>query len=113
MRPMIDSLYVYRPTTAKMLGSFDKLDQRLHKYDYAYKRGNVLEKADNVYRYALTVKIDDKERTLLLVTLDKSKTNVNKFFKEAVKQIKEDDTMMNTFTVCEGKPELLGVGYVY
>lgn len=113
MRPMIDQLYCYRVSTLKMQGAFEKLDQRLHKYDYTFKRGNVLEKADNAYRYALTVKVDDKERTLLLVTLDKSKTNVNKFFKEALKQIKEDDAMLNTFTVCEGKPELLGVSHVY
>lgn len=96
-----------------MLGSFDKLDRRKHEHDYPYKRGNILEKADNVYRYALSVTIDDKQRTLLLVTLDSKKSNVSKFFKEAVKQIKADDTMMNTWTVVESKPELLGIGYVY
>lgn len=114
MKPQIDKLYVYRPSNKMTEGSFSKLDRKDYvNRSYPYKRGNTIEKSEAIYRYAKTIIIDDKRRTILLVTEDDSKTNVSKFFTESKKAISSNQSLLNTFIKVENVPLELDIQYVY
>lgn len=115
MKPQIDTLYTYRHRQGKMkLGEFKELDQRLHKdQDYKYKRGNILEKSDKMYRYAQSFDINGQARTLLMITEDDNVERVQEFFNQSIEQIKADEKMLAIYNKADTKPLEVGIGYVY
>jgi len=112
MKPRIDTLYIYKQKTGSaFFARFDSINQRLHEEDFRFLRGNVPDKADNVYRYALTVTINDMSRTFLMVTLDSSVKKVARFFIEAAKQIEEDPKLLKTFMTARRVPAETPITY--
>lgn len=114
MKPRIDTLYIYLQRERSFMASeFPILNQRLHEHDFRFLRGNIPEKADNVYRYAQTIVINDIKRTLLMVTMDSSKKKVSAFFTNAKKQIKEDPELLHQFALATSKPVETSITYGY
>lgn len=113
--PQLDSLYCYRHRQGKMrLGDFKELDQRLHKdQDYKYKRGNILEKSDKMYRYAQSFEINSQARTLIMITEDDNMERVQEFFNQSIEQIKADKKMLAIYNKADTKPLEVGITYVY
>ena len=94
-----------------MLGEFKTLDVRKNEYDFRFLRGNVPDVADNVYRYAKTVEINEIKRTFVLITLDSNKKKVSAFFTQAKKQIEEDPDLFKTFGLATAKPVETSITY--
>lgn len=114
MKPRIDTLYIYlQRERSIMTAEFKKLDQRLHEHDFRFLRGNIPEKADNVYRYAKTIEINEIKRTLLMVTQDSNKKKVSAFFTKAKKQIEEDPELLQKFALATSKPVETTIVYGY
>lgn len=114
MKPQIDHVYVYKPSKKLMEGYFAKLDQRhITGQEIKFKRGNILEKSDLVYRYAKTIKIENTQRTIIMLTLDADKARVSKAFSHFKKDIEADNKLMETFRKSENKPLELGLWHVY
>lgn len=115
MKTQINELYAYRHRQGKMrLGEFKELNQRLHKdQDYKYRRGNILEKSDMIYRYARSYEINGQARTLLMITEDDNLERVQGFFDKAVEQIKNDEKMLAIYNKADSKPLEVGLSYVY
>ena len=115
MKPQIEALYVYRHAQGKLrLGEFKELNQRLHKdQDYKYKRGNILEKSDNIYRYAKSFEINGQARTLIMITEDDNLKRVQEFFNQSIEKIEDDEKMLAIYNKADTKPLEVGVSYVY
>lgn len=112
MKPQIDKLYVYKPTENNIaLGTFSKLN--VLKQEMHFKRGVAIEQSEEVYRYAKTVKINGNDRTLLMITLDKNKQNVSKFFTNSKNEIESNEKHMGIFLEADEKPLELDITYIY
>lgn len=104
MKPRIDTVYIYQHKSRSIMASkFTKINQRAQK-DFRFLRGNTPDVAEEAYRYALTVTINDIDRTLLMVSLEKNKRKINKFFALATKQIQEDPELLQKFALANQKP---------
>lgn len=111
MKPRIDTLYIYKQKEGSpLIARFDKLNQRLQN-DFKFLRGNVPDKAEEVYRYAKTVSIDGVDRTFLMVTLDSSKIKVSAFFKDSAKAIESDPKLLKIFKGNSRKPVITDLMY--
>lgn len=112
MRPRIDTVYIYlQKERSFMTAEFKTLNQRLHEHDFRFLRGNVPDVADNVYRYAKTIEINEIKRTLVLITLDSNKKKVSKFFTDVKKQIEDDPKLFKTFGLATSKPVETSITY--
>lgn len=113
MKPRIDNLYVYLQQERSIMAEpFATLNQRHYPSDFRFLRGNIPDTADDVYRYALTVEINDIKRTFLIVTLESSKKKVKDFFDESLKQIEADPKLLRKFALAKRKPSNLQIEYV-
>lgn len=114
MKPQIDKMYVYKPSSKIMEGRFNKLNTMHYKdRGYQYLRGNVIEQSQSIYRYAKTITIDGQDRTLLVVTEHGDKKAVSQFFVETIKKIKADNDKLSVFVKADSKPLDMGEWYVY
>jgi hypothetical protein len=112
MRPQLDKVYVYQPRERSIMhGSFPKINKRTEP-DYKFLRGNIPDRAQ-VYRYALTIEINDAKRTILMITLDKNQTRVSKFFAQAKEDIEADASILRSYILATQKPVELPIQYVY
>lgn len=106
-KPEIDSLYVY-DTSMKIPFTQKK---QIAEYEYMMRGMKETAPEGEVYTYTQTVTIDGVKKGLTLVTKDGRKTYVKKFFKESIKQIKEDK--LDKFRHAKARPSELGVRYFY
>lgn len=108
--PEIDSLYVYQ--TRHKTG----FNQRQQSGDgYRYTNHKAIEKAGEgeIYIYHQTFVIDGIMKGLTLVTKDKRKTYVQKFFNDSISSIKKDKYRLQIFKEAKQTPEQIGLYYMY
>lgn len=108
-KPEIDSLYVYKTR------STFPFRQKKQVAEYKYSNHGVPEvaKEGEIYSFVRTVEIDGVKRNLLMITKDSRKTYVEKFFKKAVKDIKDSQDIMEKFKSSGIRPTRLGIEYIY
>lgn len=109
--PTIDSLYVYK--TSRKGVKFTR-HQNLGT-GYRYMVGNAILKAgeDEMYDYHRTVKINDVEHGLVLVTKNGKFKEVQKWFNEQIKEIESNEQLFNKFKSAKHSPQELGLLYMY
>lgn len=112
MKPRLDSLYIYlQKERSPFNGVFDEIDQRHYESDFKFLRGNVPDTAEDVYRYAKTVEINDIRRTFVIVTLESDTKKIEAFFDESLKTIKKDAKLMRKFSLAKPKPTDTSIVY--
>lgn len=107
--PQIDSLYVYN---LKRPVPFTHREQP--EAGYRYKNRHVLlqSKEGEINIYHQSFKIGGVIKGVTIVTLDSDKNRVKKFFKDAIKEVKEDGAKLAVFNVAT-KPVQLDIFHVY
>lgn len=106
LKPKLDELYVYR-TSSDI--PFRKKQQNA-EYKYTDSGSIVTSNFGEIFTYAQTVTIDGVKRGLLMISKEARKTVIEKFFKEAVKSIKEDKLALEKFKKAT-KPQTTGIKY--
>lgn len=106
--PEIDKLYVY---ATRHYTAFNQRKQKGTGYKYFNRKA--LEKAGEgeIYIYHQTFKLDGVMRGVTMVTKDKRKTVVQKFFKESVAEISKDKYKLQLFKAATKVPEQIGIEY--
>lgn len=114
MRPELNEIYVYRPSDKLMEGMFSKLSHRHVKGQTTYYMINGLrEESEDVHRYALSFEIEGEKRTLLILTKQTSKKEINKLLKMVAEDIASSPTLLGIFNGAGGKPVPTGIKYAY
>lgn len=108
--PEIDSLYVY---STRHNAPFTQRQQPGEGYRYTTR--NSIDRADEgeIYIYHQTVKIDGVVKGITIVTKDKRKTYVQKFFKDSVETIAKSKPQLQIFKEATQTPTQLGIYYSY
>lgn len=112
MRPELNQIYVYQPSEKIMEGMFKKLSHRhVNGQVMYYVENGSNGESDDVHRYAITVKVNDVNRTVLLLTRETSKKIVGAALKATAEQIEKSPALLATFVKATGKPTKLGIAF--
>lgn len=108
--PEIDSLYVYS-TRHKI--KFTHRHQLGDGYRYTVK-GVVMNSAENeIHIYHRTAEIRGVRHGLTMVTKNDRFRDVQRYFKEQIQAIEDDDKLFDKFSHASAKPTELGIYYTY
>lgn len=108
--PEIDSIYAYK---TRHTAPFTQRHQEGVGYRYSNHKALESAKEGEIYIYHQTALIDGVENGLTMVTKDKRKTIVQKFFKESIDEIKKDGGLTHQFKTAKASPSQLGIYYNY
>jgi|SRR5215217_7121 len=108
--PELDSLYVYQT----------KHDTKFHKHlnkgvGYRYTLKNAIVKAgeDEIYDYHQSAEIFGIKQAIVLVTKNSNGKQVQKWFKEQITLIEENDALFDKYAQAKSYPTELGISYLY
>ena len=105
--PEIDSLYVYQ-TAHKA-----RFTRHLNRNPYRYVSNKAVLVSDEVYDYHQTVEIKGIKHGLTLITKNGKYREVQRWFKEQIQAIEDDEKLFDKFRHAKATPTELGLRYVY
>lgn len=107
--PEIDSLYAYR---TRHKAKFTRRHQLGEGYRYKQRKGLLKAGMDEIYIYHQTVEINDIMRGITLVTKNSKFREVQRWFKEQVKEIENNQKLFDKFSKSKS-PQEIGLHYMY
>ena len=108
--PELDQLYVYQ-TRHKI--KFTHRHQKAAGYPYTVTGIRLTSAENEIHIYHRTAEIRGVSMGLTLVTKDGRYREVQRWFKEQVIYIAEDDYLFEIFSHAKPSPTKLGIGYTY
>lgn len=108
--PEIDSLYVY---STRHKAKFTHRHQFGTGYKYTNHKAIMTAGEDEMHIYHRTVKIKGITKGLTMVTKNSKFREVQKFFKEQIAVIEEDDKLFEIFSKASATPVEIGILYTW